>query len=34
LADKEEGLAKFNAALEAGEKLYPNTCKMKQDIIG
>ena len=25
LTDKEQGLALFNAALEAGEKLYPNT---------
>nr|KAG5692778.1 hypothetical protein BaRGS_009394 [Batillaria attramentaria] len=25
LADKEQGLALFNAALESGEKLYPNT---------
>lgn len=33
MADKEEGLAKFNAALEAGEKLYPNTSNNGRESV-
>lgn len=39
LANKDQGLATFNSALESGEKLYPNTAhegreRIRQDLRG
>ncbi len=33
LVNKDEGLARFNAALEHGEKLYPNTSNQGRESI-
>ena len=33
LAEKENGLQKLNAAVEAGEKLYPDTASAGRELI-